>query len=665
MKEGGGRMNTMNLLCLFTLGRAFLACGFAPGCNHAEDGCVQRDLSTVAIVGPSEARGSNGLAVDELRYHLSVVSGSKISENGNALFRFVFAKPADGRDPEPYESRYRIDGNTVWFWGDDAGPTMTWRLGEKPYVEPKIHNGTLFAVELFAENELGVRWVWPGEDGMVFKKRSTFSWPKFKEASFVSPLAKAEFRAGGAFEGKRFPYDEVRKFVPGLPAEILSMDDYRGQERLDERRLWRLRMRLQDREHIRYGHAFTDWKKRFLNTHPEYLNLKDGERGNTRGSRDDFVHLCVSNEAVVDQIIADWLRGGTNRYLNVCENDGSSTYCECQDCTRYDVPLPVDGKVAHKTDRYVQFWNRIAGKAVAIRPDVMLVAYIYSEYRLPPRREKVLHPDNILLGAVPSIMDDTDALFRGWRAAGARKFFLRPNHHHFLGAIPRGLERYLFENMKEAISYGAIGFDYDAPANRLPNNLEYYVTGKMLTNPNMDFAGVCEEYYSAYGAAAKEVREYFEAVRRDGERARSLFIANGERLDHSQLAMGGGNALQAYGRNEDELRSKLKILECALKAHSSDLTALERRRLESLALQARHAVVTFRFLSAKDLPQEEFWKRSRELLAFRKAHYRDLPDCYGAVFRKWWGEVQTWKLLKRPKGWREGQPGELNLEQSL
>ena len=205
MKESGGRMNSMNLLCLFTLGRAFLACGFAPGCNHAEDGCVQRDLSTVAIVGPSEARGSNGLAVDELRYHLSVVSGSKISENGNALFRFVFAKPADGRDPEPYESRYRIDGNTVWFWGDDSGPTMTWRLGEKPYVEPKIHNGTLFAVELFVENELGVRWVWPGEDGMVFKKRSTFSWPKFKEASFVSPLAKAEFRAGGGVRGEEVP----------------------------------------------------------------------------------------------------------------------------------------------------------------------------------------------------------------------------------------------------------------------------------------------------------------------------------------------------------------------------------------------------------------------------------------------------------------------------
>ena len=625
------------------------------------DDTVEWDLSRVTVVEPVEVRGSSQLAVKELKFHLEAVSDSHYVDVGP--FKFVFAKPADGKEPGEYESLYRIDGNTVWFWGDDRGPKMTWEFGKQPYVEQRIHNGTLFAVETFVENELGVRWIWPGEDGMVFKKCKRFCWPKKKEVSFASPLAKAEFRYGERFPSRGFPYKEAKKFVPGLPEEILSEDDKNADKRYRDRRLWRMRMRLQDREHFAYGHAFTNWKKRFMGSRPEFLGLRKGERGNTDGSIDQFVHLCVSNDGVVDQIISDWKQAGTNRYLNVCENDGSDTYCECPECTQYDVPLPEDGKVQHKTDRYVQFWNRIAKKAVAIRSDVILVAYIYSEYRLPPRKEKVLYPDNILLGAVPSIMDDTGTLFRGWREAGARKFFLRPNHHHFLGEIPRGLERYLFENMKEAISYGAIGFDYDAPVNRLPNNLEYYVTGKMLANPEMDFGKVCEEYYSGYGSAAREVRAYFEAVRQDGERARSEFIANGERLDHSQLAMSGGRALQAYGRNEEELRDKLRLLRKALEDHP-DLTEIERKRLESLVLQAKHAIVTFRFLVGKDLPKEEFWKRSRQLLAFRKSYYRDLPDCYGAVFRCWWGEVQTWKLVEPSDGWVQGPAATLNLDTS-
>ena len=634
----------------------------AGGCASNES--FERDLTRVAIVAPAEAKGSNALAVEELRTHLGKVCGSTVADG--APFTFVFAKPPDGRTPEAYESIYRIDGDRVWFWGDDAGPTMDWKIGEKPFQEMLIHNGSLFAVELFAERELGVRWLWPGDDGYLCTPRAKVVLPRRKEASYVSKLAKAEFRKGQREPTVRYPYKECARFVPDLPEEILSLDTARVRERFNERSLWQWRMRLQDREHFNYGHAFTDWKARFGKTHPEYLALVDGVRGNVRGERDSFVHLCVSNEGVVNQIIADWLRRGTNSYLNVCENDGSA-YCMCPDCTKLDVNLPEDGKVLHRSDRYVDLWNRIAEKAVAIRPDVTLVAYMYNEYRLPPRRIRLTHGDNILLGAVPSMMDDTTALFRGWAAMGAKKFFLRPNHHHFLGSVPRGMERYLYENLRESIACGAIGFDYDAPANRRVMDIEYYVTAKMLADPDMDFEAVCEEFYSGYGAAAPEAKAYFEAVRRDGERARKEFLANGERLDHSQISMFGPRALQAYGRNEAELREKVAILRRGLAAHP-DLDAAARKRLERLILVAEHAVATYRFCAAAancETDNDTFWQRSRELLDFRKAHYRDLPDTYGALFRGWWGEVQQWKFLRRPKAKKPAPAGKLTLENSL
>ena len=642
----------------------FLLVALAALAGCCADSTFERDFSKVTVVEPAEMKGSLALAVEELKFHLGKVCGSQFVEA--APVKFVFARPADGREPAPFESIYRIDGDSVYFWGDDSGMVMTWKLGDKPFQQDKVRNGSLFAVELFVENELGVKWIWPGDDGYLCAQRSRVRLPKRKEASYVSKLAKAEFRAGGKV--RRCPsYQECAKYVPGLPEEILSFDPKLDERNYLDRLIWRCRMRLQDREHISYGHAFTDWKKRFVKTHPEYLALVNGERGNVKGERDTFVHLCVSNEGTVNQIIADWLRRGTNRYLNVCENDGSA-YCQCPECEKFDVNLPSDGKVLHRSDRYVQFWDRIAEKAIAIRPDVTLVGYMYNEYRLPPRRQKLKHGDHILLGAVPSMMDDTTALFKGWAAMGAKRFFLRPNHHHFLGSIPRGMERYLYQNFRESIDSGVIAFDYDAPANRLVMDIEYYVTGKMLQDPDMDFEKACDEFYSGYGAAKAEVKEYFESVRRDGERARSEFLANGEKLDHSQLSMYGPRAWQAYGRSETELKEKVAILERALAAHP-DLDAAAKKRLETLLLVAKHAVVTFRFCAAAEnytTDMQTFWERSRELLEFRRQHYRDLPDSYASIFRGWWGEVQQWKFLRRPKGVKSAAPAaKLTLENSL
>ena len=642
----------------------FLLVAMAALAGCCADPAAERDFSRVTIVEPLEARGSSALAVEELKFHLGKVCHSQFAEA--APMKFVFARPADGREPAPFESIYRIDGDSVYFWGDDSGMVMTWKLGDRPFQQDKVRNGSLFAVELFVENELGVKWIWPGDDGYLCTQRSRVRLPRRKEASCVSRLAKAEFRAGGKTR-KSPSYGECSKFVPGLPEEILSFDPKLDERKYLDRLIWRCRMRLQDREHFSYGHAFTDWKKRFGKTHPEYLALVNGERGNVKGEREDFVHLCVSNEGTVNQIIADWLRRGTNRYLNVCENDGSA-YCQCPECEKFDVNLPSDGKVLHRSDRYVQFWNRIAERAIAIRPDVTLVGYIYNEYRLPPRRQRLRHGDHILLGAVPSMMDDTTALFKGWKEMGAKRFFLRPNHHHFLGSIPRGMERYLYRNFRESIDCGVIGFDYDAPPNRLVMDIEYYVTGKMLQDPDMDFEKACDEFYSGYGAAKAEVKEYFEAVRRDGERARSEFLANGEKLDHSQLSMFGPRAWQAYGRNEAELKEKVSVLERALAAHP-DLDAAAKKRLETLLLVAEHAVVAFRFCAAAEnykTDMQTFWDRSRELLEFRRQHYRDLPDNYASIFRGWWGEVQQWKFLRRPKGAKNAVPSaRLTLENSL
>ena len=94
------------------------------------------------------------------------------------------------------------------------------------------------------------------------------------------------------------------------------------------------------------------------------------------------------------------------------------------------------------------FWNRIAEKAVKLRPDVQLVTYVYSYYRYPPRREKVEYPDNLLFGMVPQMFEDNRKMFEAWWKAGARQVFLRPNDLCAGMPFTRGLERLIYDKFQ-------------------------------------------------------------------------------------------------------------------------------------------------------------------------------------------------------------------------
>ena len=120
------------------------------------------------------------------------------------------------------------------------------------------------------------------------------------------------------------------------------------------------------------------------------------------------------------------------------------------------------------------------------------------------------------------------------------------------------------------------------------------------------------------------------------------------RLGPSQLSIDGGKVtLQSYGRNEAELTETRDMLVRALAVHP-ELDVRSRVRLENLILQCEHAIKTFRFIEGASLDLGEFRRRADVLLDFRLKHRTDLPDDYPCVFRKWWGEIQTWKILRWP-----------------
>jgi hypothetical protein len=76
------------------------------------------------------------------------------------------------------------------------------------------------------------------------------------------------------------------------------------------------------------------------------------------------------------------------------------------------------------SDRYVHYWNAVAERVEKVHPQLLLVVDAYSVYATPPVREK-LHP-NLVVRYVPS---DAEG-WEGWKIAGAKKLFWRPNNLH-------------------------------------------------------------------------------------------------------------------------------------------------------------------------------------------------------------------------------------------
>ena len=574
------------------------------------------------------------LAKSELKQHLSRVANV-------VPYEFRFEKPVDEPSPAPFESRYRVDGRTVWLWGDDSGPEEVWDWGDDRGRETQRRNGTLFAVELFAERELGVKWLWPGEDGVLARFSDVLKLPAKSDGRYVSTLLKARIRNYEAYHPTT--WEMVSNSMPR------ALFDAPPPSTFESRWLWQKRMRLQDREFFTYGHAFTNWKVRFGKSHPEYLNLRaaTGERGAVPlGDGPEMVKLCVSNDAVVDQIVADWCAAGTNLFLNVCENDRGN-WCECAGCRALDVPKEGESPYAHLTDRYVNLWNRIAAKASAIRPDVMLTTYIYSAYRHPPRLERIEHPKNMLFGFVCTESDDCLSMVKAWRTAGMERFFFRPNYFHSTTTIHRGLERYFYDQFHDLLKLGMIGCDYDADANRPATTFEFYVMARAFSDPSAKFDDIAEDYCSAYGAAADEVKAYYEAVRKTGEAARAKRQA-AKIADPEMFRDGVGKLPDAhvYGRDAGELAEKKAIVDAALAKHeaSGDLSPVELSRLRSLALQAEHGLLTYRFMTDVAGGTDEALRRSAdELQKFRVANSATLPDVYSHIYRHSWAEFRYWR----------------------
>ncbi len=318
---------------------------------------VEIDPGGCVIVRPADAKATQLTPVEELRKHLKLVTGTDIAlveDRKDLEDRYPFyvsIAPADGeRALAPEEARWVVTPEATYLYGNDDGG-----------------RGSQCAVYGFLEDQLGVRWIAPGDRGIAYERR-TPTVLTTGESRWAPELKQRKIRPDA--RPKRYP--RIKAYVEEF-AEFMRSHEEHDQYAKDVRE-WQLRMRMGGHEGLGYGHAFTGWWDRYSKTHPDYFALnKWGKRepelrvepktenpAFTAKDRES-IKVCPSNPKVAEQIVQNWVaRGKRTKWVNACMNDQVWGFCRCPDCAKLDVPKEGERFGDHLADRYVYLANQVA-----------------------------------------------------------------------------------------------------------------------------------------------------------------------------------------------------------------------------------------------------------------------------------------------------------------
>ena len=381
----------------------------------------------------------------------------------------------------------------------------------------------------------GYRVLWPGDCGEVYTKISDMKIapfelsdaPFFKQRKIRNSLIRRS-QPWTAPDGKvvKLPFKDIGKTgICGYdPREVHRLRSERGGN-------WYAATRLGTQERKSAGGGtFYPWKKRFMETKPEYFAL---QFNGTRKQRTEHVRICKSNPAVIKQTIDDARKILDKRkdvtVYNVSPCDGSyDIFCKCENCRAWyptDVP-PGVGRVylgrnrpmfrfPGSTDYVFRFTCEVAKELKKSHPNVKVGYLAYAGYLSPPKYFRDF-PDNLTITFVGMQYLNRKAMERDrnyWKfwARVSDELILRPNHLLGGGGYPMLYMHEMGKDLRYCAETGMIGSDYDSLTHQWANNgLNYYVLGEMLWDPSRSVDDLIDEYCRlGFGKGAEAMKKYF------------------------------------------------------------------------------------------------------------------------------------------------------------
>ncbi len=467
--------------------------------------------------------------------------------------------------------------------------------GDDKLPDGRELDGTIFAVDAFVEEILGVRVLWPGELGEIVPHSTTI---EIKDVNIRQKPVLVDRRMVNLSNSS--------VTHPKMDALGWDRKQYKYFQEVADN--WLNFHRIGGSYNGSFGHAFSDYWDRFHEDHPDWFALQpDGTRDNSQPEHAKYnsQRLCISNQELIEHVAEDCIekleKNPTLDAVSISPNDGGNqTFCLCPSCEAWDAPggdtvymNSKQGIIPHVslTDRFVKFYSKVAEIVAEKYPDRYIGAYAYHLYVDPPLKTK-LHP-NVVIGFVPAMRVyqndvEREKMLDSWSrwSQSAQHLFLRPNFLMALQAIPAVYVHRLGEDMRFFADNKMLFARFDCNFHHwATNGLNYYVLAKLLWDPNEDVDNIVNDYCTVgFGHAAEEVHAYFNEI----EKLTIAIAAERKRPDAYVIAL----------HYTDENIAKLNgLLDEADKAAGND--DMVKKRIAFLRLGLEYAPIGRDYLIAK------------------------------------------------------------------
>lgn len=455
-----------------------------------------------------------------------------------------------------------------------------------------------WALNRILEEQLGVRWLWPGDLGTYVPVRGDISVP----GADLRYQPKLQIRKLRMRPLGRKPEKRTEALVKMEREAVTWVENHQGGRR----------------GKIGFGHAFEHWWAKYGEDRPDYFaETPPGVKHPFLGATN--VKLRLSNPDVIETIAREYKEAGAPQYWSVCPNDryGFDLSAETR---AWDIPsdLPkaaIWGGEANLTPRYVMFWNRVYDRLKEINPEVTLTTYAYYSYFKPPPQERPLKAKCVIGYVSDYHAYDT---WRGWAASG-NDMVLRPNWWHLGADAPFIPNRQIGDFIRFAWENGMVGIDMDSIVGWWgTQGANYYLVARLMTRPDLSNEAILTEYAEAFGPAKAVILQYlsmFEALSEEydypSDKGALARLLRGGKLEN-RWAKGSHEALP-YLWGETVLHSAFALLRKA-EEEIGDTDELALKRVHFLRDGLEHLRMK------RDLMQlSASAKSASKLPAFRKA----------------------------------------------
>lgn len=364
----------------------------------------------------------------------------------------------------------------------------------RPDESTIVSQPTRWALNRLLEEQLGVRWLWPGDLGTYVPKSAGFVIPG-TDVTYQPTLLQRRIR------------------ISLNPSSPFSNEGEALERRLrQEARDWAEDHQQGRRGDIAFGHAFQGWWERYSETRPDYFAVPPEGVTQPHFNRPGWVKLRLSNPDVIEQIAVEYQQADSPEYYNVCPNDGAG-FDLSKATLAWDIPAnqkrdDIWRARGNLTARYVKFWNLLYDRLKEINPDVKLATYAYHSYKTPPPPQRPLTA-RAVIGIVPGYKDY--ALWEGWaKQQGVEAMFLRPNWGHIGANAPYLPLQETADYMRFTWEHSMKGFDVDSLLGFWSTQgTIYYTWARLMTRPDLTADAILDEYTAAFGPGAPKIKAYF------------------------------------------------------------------------------------------------------------------------------------------------------------